>query len=147
MSDAVVTLSGEIEEPVSLSRDERLQLTWALFWPCAIFSLVDWWVRIQFPFSIAIGGLICSTWVVHRTVGLSFSGFYLVVVRSSGEETRAMNYRESLKVNWLICWRTIVVLGFFGLAVALVLRAFRGGHQLFMDAVSSIGSSWPRRNS
>ena len=37
MNEAV--MSGALEQPEQLSRAERLHLTWALVWPCALFSL------------------------------------------------------------------------------------------------------------
>jgi hypothetical protein len=104
---------------------DRLQLAWTLAWPCAFVDLTYELTKdhLGLPGHIK-GGVIdlvvrlllfffFSTWVVRRTVRLSFPRFHLVVVRgNSGERTRAMKYRESLSVAWLLNWRaTAMTLG------------------------------------
>jgi hypothetical protein len=45
-------------------------------------------------------------------VQLDFPEFHLLVIRrQSGETTRAIDYRESLSVAWLLEWRTAVICG------------------------------------
>jgi hypothetical protein len=63
-----------------------------------------------------------GTWVVRRTVRLDFPAFHLVVVRGDApERIRSMNYRESLSVNWLLCWRSAMIAA---LVYLLVYAAF-----------------------
>jgi hypothetical protein len=64
-----------------------------------------------------------ATWVVRRTVRLDFPGFHLLVIRrDAGEGTRAMTYRESLSVAWLISWRSSMIFLPVFVAVWVVLR-------------------------
>ncbi len=128
MNEAVT--STERNQPEPLTRVERLQLTWALAWPCALLSLVYLLLRGQVRLSEPqlsnidqVFGILqfflFTTWVVRRTVRLDFPGFHLLVIRAgAGEETQTMSYRESLSVGWLICWRTSLF--FLPLAVAMV---------------------------
>jgi len=127
MNEAVMTVRVQ---PEPLSRVERLQLTWALAWPCMLLGLVYLLVRSQLRLPEAqlsnidqvVGILqffLFTTWVVRRTVRLDFPRFHLLVIRAgAGEGTRTMSYRESLSVGWLICWRTSMF--FLPLAVAMV---------------------------
>jgi hypothetical protein len=120
MNEAV--MSGEPGQPEPLRRVERLQLTWALAWPCALLGLVYFLLRGQLRLSEAqlhnidqVFGILqfflFTTWVVRRTVRLDFPGFHLLVVRGdAGEGTRTMSYCESLSVAWLISWRSSMFL-------------------------------------
>jgi hypothetical protein len=113
---------GEAEQPQSLRGDDRLQLTWALSWPCLLASLVYGLLRghalipeeaLQ-SIDLASSGFLFflfSTWVVRRAVRLDYPGFHLLVTRGAARGvTRTMSYRESLSVTWLICWRTWMIL-------------------------------------
>src|SRR5258705_5188880 len=120
MNEAV--MSGALEQPEQLSRAERLHLTWALVWPCALFSLAYGVLRgllrlseVQLQSMDQVFGFLgffsFTTWVVRRTVRLDFPGFHLVVIRSDAPDgTRMMRYGESLSVAWLISWRTGIIL-------------------------------------
>lgn len=133
-----------------LSAAERFQLVWALFWPCAVFGIVQMAAQalwkslglsheqvVSFAF-LLLQLLLFSPWVIRRTVRLHFPGFQLLVVRrGSGEETRDMNYLESLSVAWLIIWRAAAIGALILLVVliAVVIAAATGLH------VHSIASS------
>ena len=103
------------------SPTERLELAWALWWPCALWDLLQSLILDQLKlmhtlpqFSGSVAGilsfLLFSTWVVRRTVRLDFSGFHLFVIRDdTADGTRNLTYGESLSVAWLISWRTFLV--------------------------------------
>jgi hypothetical protein len=115
-------MSGEFDRTDEVGRAERLQLTWALAWPCIALSLVYCWLRSQMRLNESqlqgvdqVVGLLefflFTTWVVRRTVRLDFPGFHLRVIRrDAAAATRGMTYRESLSVAWLISWRTSLIL-------------------------------------
>jgi hypothetical protein len=66
-------------------------------------------------------------WIIRRTVRLNFPDFHLVAIRQpGGEETRAISYRESLNVAWLLAWRSGLVVGLVYGAIFLALWALRG---------------------
>lgn len=80
-------MSGAVDLPEALTRRERLELAWALVWPCALFDLVYSVILTQLRLSEsqrqnweeAIGIVwffLFSTWVVRRTVRLEFTGFH-----------------------------------------------------------------------
>jgi hypothetical protein len=102
-----------------LSRAERLELAWALTWPGSVIYVIYWLLRasrlspevfIEMLCLGVLGLFLFEPWVVRRAVKLDFRGFHLVVFRSgSSEATRGINYWESLRVAWLLTWRTIML--------------------------------------
>jgi hypothetical protein len=151
MNEAV--MSGALEPPEQLSRAERLHLTWALAWPCALLSLVYGVLRGQLRLSEEqlqgmdqVFGILVfflfTTWVVRRTVRLNFPWFYLEVIRSDAPHgTRMMRYSESLSVAWLITWRTMVILLPLIIAVAAVwVRLHQQPRELSQELYSPLGS-------
>lgn len=133
------------QQPERLSYADRFQLAWALSWPCAVFSLLYWLARGLLglsgqhltPLDLGVGLFqlfFFSTWVVRRTVQLDFPGFHLVVIRhQSGETTRAIDYRESLSVAWLLIWRTAVIFGVLNGVIFAAVWLVRGSRPLFFD--------------
>lgn len=129
MNEAV--MSGEQEQPMRLSRVERLQLTWALAWPCILLGLAYCLLRGQLRLSESqLQGIdqvfgvleffLFATWVVRRTVRLDFPGFHLLVIRGDARGwARTMSYRESLSVAWLLSWRSFLF--FLPLFVAMIM--------------------------
>ena len=116
---------------------DRLQLAWAIVWPTLIIELLVWLPSehlglsgSKLEFINFVGGLLFTflilPWVVRRTVRLSFPRFHLVVRRKSGEETRAMTYRESLSVAWLLNWRTGTILVIIFLLIYAAVWIVRG---------------------
>jgi len=73
-----------------------------------------------------IGLFVILPWVVRRAVRLNFHGFHLLVLRSSGEETRSMKYSEGLRVAWLIAWRGSIIGAIVCGPIYAVLWAVRG---------------------
>lgn len=131
---STLAMGGELARPERLSRAERMELAWVLAWPCLLFGLLyDLFRQAPQSAGAEVRGLdtacgmvslfLLSPWVVRRTVRLELSGVHLLVVRWGAlEGTRAMNYRESLSVAWLICWRTSVVSVFMFLAFSVLLQ-------------------------
>jgi hypothetical protein len=127
-----ISMIGVLEQPERLSPTERLQVSWALVWPGALYSATYFAVRSQLHLSAvhleAIDQVLStlvfflfSTWVVRRTVRMNFPGFRLLVVRKDAPEgTRQMSYRESLSVAWLIGWRLAAILGVMAAAITLL---------------------------
>lgn len=131
---STLAMSGELGRSERLSHSERMQLTWALSWPCILFGLgYDVFRRLlqlseaqlqvfDFVFA-ALSFFLFSTWIVWRAVRIDFPGFHLVVVRSGEPEpTRTMSYHEALSVTWLICWRTAAVLVFPWVLLTLLVQ-------------------------
>jgi hypothetical protein len=133
------------QQPERLSYADRLQLAWALSWPCAVFSLLYWLARGLLglsgqhltPLDLGVGPFqlfFFSPWVVRRTVQLDFPGFHLVVTRrQSGETTRAINYRGSLSVAWLLMWRTAVIFGIVNGLIFAAVWVVQGARPLYFD--------------
>jgi hypothetical protein len=116
--------------PTSLTYRHRLHLAWELTWPLA---------AIDFAVVLAIHGLLevpgetlDSVWalaaffvvspgVIRRAFRRSYGGSHLVAIRG-GEEGGTLRYQESLKVMWLLAWRTLVLSLLALLLVSLLLR-------------------------
>jgi hypothetical protein len=141
MYNAAVRGSPKMEIPHAASRSldyaSGLQLAWALIWPTIVFDLVVWGPRDNLGLTpqqvdsvdsilMMIGLFVIMPWVVRRAVRLNFHGFHLLVVRSSGEETRSMKYSESLRVAWLLAWRGGIILAIVLGLIYAVLWAVRG---------------------
>lgn len=96
---------------------DRLYIAWSLAWPCAAIGLI--YELSKGPLHIRQYGWIdvpaallqlflIAPWVVRRTVRLEFPRVQLTVIRrETGERTRAMRYRESLKVAWALINRSV----------------------------------------
>lgn len=135
-------MMSEVTSPDHLSSRHRWQVAWALTWPALAFNLLLWLLvtvgadrryldeqlteSINFIWSVLFLFLI-APWIIRRTVRLNFPDFHLVAIhRPGGGETRAISYRESLSIAWLLNWRcSAVVLVLFG-AIFLALWALRG---------------------
>lgn len=101
-----------------LSLTEKVQLGGALTWPCIVFAMTMPELRVYFGDSVGIElvlGLfsmfVLGPWVVRQVVGMNFANFHLAVIRhGSLDYDRAMTYKESLPVLWLITWRPSLVM-------------------------------------
>lgn len=128
------TLPGAYPRPERLNPAVRMQLTWAVSWPCILLDLAYKLVASQSTLpkeTIGYAGLLFgiltffffSTWVVRRAVQLDYQGFHLVVLRAGGAEIgRTLDYRESLAVSWLIGWRSGVVLAVTAVLAGVLLQ-------------------------
>ena len=124
-------ITGAVEQPERLSPAARWQITWALVWPASCLALAYSLLRSHLPLSATLledmddvldilALFLFHTWVIRRTVRLNFPGFHLLVIRASAPEgTRAMTYRESLSVVWLITWRLAAIGGVMALVAGI----------------------------
>ena len=110
-----------------LSYRLRLRMAWELTWPLALldFLLVfvfhgifdtaaETWDSIW----AVVSFLAVSPWVVRRALRRRYGRLRVVVSGSP----RALRYQESLKVMWLLAWRTLVLSLVSLLVISLVLR-------------------------
>jgi hypothetical protein len=100
-----------------LSYRERLRFAWQLIWPSALIELG--WAVFQIVAGVQSTGVdslyyvasffLIGPWLVRRAIRLGYPDFSLVVV---GDDDRAhgMTYQESLKVFWLLGWRTAILM-------------------------------------
>jgi len=112
-----------------LSYGGRLRLAWELTWPLALMDLAvvlaihgmfeardetldSAWAVVAF--------FIASPWVIRRAFRRVYQGMRIEVER--GENRAPLRYQESLKVMWLLAWRSMMLgLGAL-LLVSLALR-------------------------
>jgi hypothetical protein len=67
-------------------------------------------------------------------VGLDFPRFHLVVISNqSGQTTRAIRYRDSLSVAWLLIWRTAVIAASVQGLLFAAIWMMRGSRPVFPD--------------
>ena len=110
----------------ALTYRERLRLAWELTWPLA---LIDMGVVFIIHGLFETGGetwdsiwalaafFTVSPWVVRRALRRQKIG----VVRAAGNGNE-LRYQESLKVMWLLAWRTLALSMAALLLVSLLLR-------------------------
>ncbi len=123
-----------------LGPHRRWRLAWALTWPSFVFSGLLWastvgahsYLNEQSAESTrnvcqSLFFFLIAPWIVRRTVRRNFSGFCLIVRRGpAAADTRAMSYRESLSVAWLLAWRGAAVAAVLMGAIFVALWTMRG---------------------
>jgi len=120
-----------------LGASERLAVTWALVWPCALVSALMHTLQhsvapLGIPmdsFDWAVAPLdlfVIQPWIVRRAFGLRYSGFQLGIVRRTGEAGDRMNYGASLSVAWLLLWRAAAAVVLVGAPFAVAWKLFGG---------------------
>ena len=97
-----------------MSFGERLRMTWELSWPLAaidlgvvllIHGVIDAQGEALDSAWAVAAFFIVSPWVVRRALARRYGSCRVVVV--SGEQDRArLQYQQSLKVMWLLAWRS-----------------------------------------
>lgn len=134
MEPTAQTVSCVYPRPERLSPAVRLQLTWAVSWPCIALDLAYRLVESQstlpkqeIQFIDVVFGILAfflfSTWVVRRAVQLDYNGFHVVVLRAGGAEVgRTLTYRESLAVAWLISWRAGLIMAIPAVIAGVLLQ-------------------------
>jgi hypothetical protein len=117
----------------NLTFRERFQMSWELTWPLALLdaavvvvihgvidargeTLDSIWALVAF-FGV-------SPWVVQRALALRY-GAWNVVVKRLGTERAGLKYQESLKVMWLLAWRTLPLALLAALGISALLRLMR----------------------
>ena len=116
-----------------LSRVEKLQLTWAVTWPCVALDMTLRPLRMHIGDSLPASFIeisfllfllfVFGPCVVRHVVRLDFANFHLAVIQhGSLHYRRDMNYKESLAVLWLVSWRPLLV----ALPIAVIHAALFG---------------------
>jgi hypothetical protein len=102
---------------------ERVRMAWELTWPMALLDLI---AVLLFHALLDLQGeaadsiwafasfLTVMPWVVRRALRLKYGRWRV---------TPALTYQQSLKVMWLLMWRTLVLSLGALLVVSLILRA------------------------
>ncbi|HEY7336681.1 MAG TPA: hypothetical protein VH639_17440 [Bryobacteraceae bacterium] len=107
---------------------DRLRMTWEMTWPlaamdCAAAIAIHGLLEVQgeTPDSIwaVIGFFVASPWVVGRALALSYGPRSAVAVSRDGKARTRLTYQQSLKIVWLLAWRSTLM----ALAAILALSA------------------------
>jgi len=106
---------------------ERFRIAWELTWPLAAIDLaVVLFIHgvleaqdetLDSIWAVA-GFFIVSPWVVRRALARAYDNSRIAVV-AKGEDRPRLTYQQSLKVMWLLAWRSTVL----ALAALLVFSA------------------------
>ncbi len=117
--------------PTSLSYRARFRLAWELQWPLTALDLAVVLVihglfdaKDGTPDSIwaVLAFFVVSPWVIRRAFARTYEGSCIEVAR--GEDRKPLRYQESLKVMWLLAWRSLVLGLVALLVVSSALRLF-----------------------
>ena len=108
---------------VKLSYRDRLRMAWELTWPMALIDLtvvilLHGFLEVQGESADSIWAVIgffgVSPWVVRRALNLKYGTCDILP---------KLSYQQSLKVMWLLGWRTLALSLAALVPVSLVLRA------------------------
>ena len=110
-----------------MSLRDRLRLSWELTWPLAAIDLVVTFI-IHGMLNVAgdsvdsiwavIVFLLLQPWVIQRALRVS-----RIAASRSGGTSGPLRYQESLKVMWLLAWRSLIVVLIAILLFSALLRA------------------------
>lgn len=123
---------------MSLPYRDRVRLAWELTWPMALIDLtfvllIHGVLDTQGETADSIWAVVAffavSPWVVRRGLGLPYGPWRLEVVRRTNREA-FLSYQESLKVMWLLAWRTLALSLVALLAVSLIFWAVRWNYRV-----------------
>jgi hypothetical protein len=104
---------------------ERCQLAWELTWPLAamdamvvatIHGLLDAQGETLDSIWAVVAFFVASPWVIRR----AFRAYSIEA--ATGAESSPLTYQESLKVMWLLAWRSTVLMLLAVVAISGVLR-------------------------
>src|SRR5437588_86577 len=141
-----------------------MRLTWELTWPLAAIDLamvlaIHGVAETRDQTFDSLWGIaaffIVSPWVIRRAFRGTYGERRIIVLRDAVgkmQETGGLRYQESLKVMWLLAWRTLVLSLLAILVLSLLLRLFGVTTQRFsiesplanalglslLDAISSL---------
>jgi len=119
--------SETVLQPASAGFRERLGMAWEMTWPLALLDLavillihgvMDTQTETLDSVWAVIGFFGASPWVVRRALARSYGNIRVAVVAQEQDRAR-LTYQQSLKVMWLLAWRSTVL----ALAGLLVLSA------------------------
>jgi len=114
-------------QPASAGFRERLSMAWEMTWPLALLDLavillihgvMDTQTETLDSVWAVIGFFVASPWVVRRALARRYGDVRVTVV-AQGQDRVRLTYQQSLKVMWLLVWRSTVL----ALAGLLVLSA------------------------
>jgi hypothetical protein len=109
----------------------RLRLTWELTWPLALLDLgavvlIHGALDSKGEVLDSVWGLVAffvvSPWVVKRAMLCRYAGWRIAIV-SKGTEYPRLSYQQSLKVMWLLAWRTLPLMLVALLVISGMIRA------------------------
>jgi hypothetical protein len=92
-------------------------MAWELTWPLAVLDLavvlfihgvLDLQTETLDSIWAVLGFFLISPWVVRRGLAKTYRGTH-VAVMSGGEERAGLTYQQSLKVMWLLAWRSTAI--------------------------------------
>jgi hypothetical protein len=100
-----------------LSYRERLRVAWELVWPGA--AIEAGWAVFQFGSGVQsstvetiylmAGFFLISPWIIRRAVRVPYPGFRFLTVNDPEGIVRPMAYGQSMRVFWLLGWRTLAL--------------------------------------
>jgi len=127
---------------MSLPYRQRFRLAWEITWPMALLD-TGFVLLVHGLFDVAgetadsiwafVSFLAISPWVVRRALQLHYGPWKFEIVRRSGRAA-TLSYQESLKVMWLLAWRTLLLSLIALLLVSLVLRLIRFNNSVRADS-------------
>ena len=93
-------------------------MTWELTWPLAALDLAVVTVihgvldahgeTLDSVWAVA-GFFVVSPWVIRRALARAYGNRQAVAITRDGEEMPRLPYQQSLKVMWLLAWRSTVM--------------------------------------
>jgi hypothetical protein len=113
---------------------ERWRMAWEMTWPLAVLDLavvlvihgvMDTQTETLDSIWAVIGFFVVSPWVVRRALAMTYDKMRIAVVPnralSSSSDRSRLTYQQSLKVMWLLAWRSTVLalVGIFVLSALL----------------------------
>jgi hypothetical protein len=112
------TIFDNIQIPVNKpTLRQRLLMTWELTWPLALMDLsvvviLHGMLDVQGETGDSIWAVAAffavSPWVVRRAFARAYDKRRVIVMHGAEKQAR-LTYQESLKVMWLIAWRSTVL--------------------------------------
>ena len=96
---------------------ERWRMAWELTWPLAALDIAIVLMihgvleaRTETIDSVwaVVGFFVVSPWVVRRALSKKYGNVRIAVATQGGDRDR-LNYQRSLKVMWLLAWRSTVL--------------------------------------
>ena len=97
---------------------DRLRMTWELTWPLAaldlavvtaIHGVLDAQGETLDSVWAVLGFFVVSPWVIRRALARAYGNRQAVATTRDGEERPRLTYQQSLKVMWLLAWRSAVM--------------------------------------
>ena len=114
----ILRKDSAVESAAMPSFRDRLSMTWELTWPLAALDLAVVTVihgvldahgeTLDSVWAVA-GFFVVSPWVIRRALARAYGNRQAVAITRDGEEMPRLPYQQSLKVMWLLAWRSTVM--------------------------------------